>query len=292
MEYRKLTDEELAQWQGMNEVRYADSPLHDAMPEEAYDLIVRVCYEAVTEDFDWMCYFIGDNQVAFARYGDNAAFCDLLKRAYEHGVACGHAGCCCNLANKYHNIKNQGTPEEYATAIELYELGASRGDAQSSINLGYIFYYGRGVDVDYARAYECFARGALTTGNPEGYWKLGDLYAGGMGVTQSDRTAWTLYSKAHDYAGDSAFGCRAAHHMADYLLSGIEGFLEPDPDAALRLYNEAEVGYYAIIDAGLTYYSKQLEQCIEGQARARQAVQEKHSRIRAGEPTHATVLTD
>lgn len=292
MECRKLTEEELAQWEVMGEIDYADSPLHDEMLEEAYDLIVDVCYQAAVGGFDWVCCLAVEDSVAFARHEDNLAFRRLLKRAYEHAVACGHAGSCCNLANMYHDTKNQGSSQDYAIAIDLYELGASRGDTQSSINLGYIFYYGRGVAVDYSRAYECFAHGALVGDNPEGYWKLGDLYASGKGVRQSDRTAYVLYSKAHKLAGDSAFACRAAHHMADYLLSGIEDSLEPNPDAALRLYNEAELGYYALIDSGLDYYGKQLEQCIEGQARARQAAQEKHYRIRAGEPAYPQLMAD
>ena len=58
---------------------------------------------------------------------------------------------------------------------------------------------------------------------------------------------------------------------------------EPDPDRALELYVRAEISYYKAIDAGLTYYSRCLDQAIEGQAQARKAVQEKHRRIRAGE---------
>ena len=71
--------------------------------------------------------------------------------------------------------------------------------------------------------------------------------------------------------------------MADYLLSGIKGKLQPGPDRALRLYNEAEIGYYELIDSVLEYYQRQLEQAIAGQAKAREAAQEKHRRIRADE---------
>lgn len=283
MECTKLTDEERASWEEMEILGYESSPLRDGMPEEAFYFIASICGNAAREEFEWMMESICDNSVFLARYEDIPAFHRLLMRAYEHGVACGNAGCCCNLANMYHNVKNEGSTEDYATAIELYELGASRGDTQSSINLGYIYYYGRGVAVDYGRAYECFARGALQDGHPEGYWKLGDLYAGGKGVTQSDRMAWTLYKKAYNNAGPSALKSRAAHHLADYLLRGIEEVVEADPDAALRFYNEAELGYYQLIDEGLDYYTPQLNQCIEGQALARKAVQEKHQAIRQGQ---------
>ena len=39
---------------------------------------------------------------------------------------------------------------------------------------------------------------------------------------------------------------------------------------------EAELGYYECIDQGLTYYQGCLEQAIEGQAKAREAVQALH----------------
>ncbi len=210
------------------------------------------------------------------------AFAHIVKRLYEHGVASGDAGCCGNLVNLYHNMSGRGSAEDYAHAVELYELGSDRGDTQSMINLGYIYYYGRGCERDYTRAYECYARAALTGTNPEAYWKLGDLYASGKGVRKSDCIAWQLYSKAYELAGKSPLAARAAHHMADYFMRGIDGVMGPDPERAFGLYVQAEVGYYHLIDAGLTYYQRQLDQSIEGQRLARDALQKRHLDIRAG----------
>lgn len=67
---------------------------------------------------------------------------------------------------------------------------------------------------------------------------------------------------------------RAAHHVADYLMKGIEGKLERDPERALVLYAEAEVGYRRAIQEGLSYYQKCLEEAIEGLQNAREAVAE------------------
>lgn len=283
LKLEKLTEGERTVWESLAEATYEESGYADSMDEDAFEVIQCVCYEALEGDFDWMLHIVYDNGATVARNKHNAEFRRLLKRAYEHAVASGSAGACCNLGNMYHNTDNSGSDEDYATAIELYELGADRGDDQSSVNLGYIYYYGRGVAKDYAAAYECYARAALTSGNPEAFWKLGDLYAGGRGVRQSDRMAWAMYSKAYENGKGSGFECRAAHHMADYLMTGIEGVFEPDPDRALELYVRAEISYYKAIDAGLTYYSRCLDQAIEGQAQARKAVQEKHRRIRTGE---------
>ncbi len=78
---------------------------------------------------------------------------------------------------------------------------------------------------------------------------------------------------AYDHARSDDMKCRSAHHLADYLMKGIEGVVKPDPRRALRLYCEAELGYYRMIDIGLTYYARQLDQAIEGQAAARAAIQ-------------------
>ena len=283
MKCEKFSKQELGEWGATFDTPYEDSPLKPWLSAAAFEGLSEVFYQAASCSFSEMHYYIGAYSVEFAKYDDDARFRDMMKRIYQHAIACGDAGSCCNLANMYHNTKNQGSAEDYATAVELYELGSQRGDTQSSVNLGYIYYYGRGTAVDYRRAYECWSRVALVEDHPEALWKLGDLYAGGRGVPQSDWLAWSLYSKAYKAANGAAYGCRAAHHMADYLLKGIDGQLETDPDKALALYNEAELGYYQLIDEGLTYYQRQLDQAIEGQSRARAAVQEKHRRIRMGE---------
>lgn len=281
MECKKLTDKEYSDWMALSDSEYADSSLHNSLDEESFYVISAICGAAATDDFEWMLDIINNHLEVVAQASSNDAFRRLLKRAYEHAVACGDAGSCCNLANMYHDTDNAGTEEDYETARELYELGADRGDDQSSVNLGYLYYYGRGMAPDYLRAYECFARAALLTDNPEGYWKLGDLYASGKGVPKSHRTAWSMYSRAYHAAGESPLAARAAHHLADYLMTGIDGFLQPDPDKALRLYNEAELGYYRLIESGLSYYGRQLDQVIEGQKKARAASQELHHCVRA-----------
>ena len=267
MELEKISDEEFASLPN-DGVGYADSAYVGQMGEEAYEVLASACEDAASRRFDDMLQDLYCDQPLLAReMADKGAFARIVRRLYEHGVACGDAACCCNLGNLYHDTSNQGSAEDYAHAVELYELGSDRGDTQCMINLGYIYYYGRGCERDYARAYECYARAALTSANPEAYWKLGDLYASGKGVPQSDRTAWQLYLRSHELAGDSPLAARAAHHLADYLMRGIEG----------------EVGYYALIDAGLGYYQRQLEQSVEGQRLARAALQRRHEEIRAGE---------
>ena len=282
MEFSEITEKEF-ETLPHGEMEYAGSVYESVMDEEAFDLLCELCDYSYEGWFNGVYQELSLKRHVAARYKNNPQFKKVLARVYEHMIACGDVGACCNLANMFHDTSSQGSAEDYAKAIELYNLGGSRGDVQSVINLAYIYYYGRGVARDYARAYELYARAALLGGEPEAYWKLGDLYASGKFVDKSDWCAYKLYSKAYKKAGDSPLKARGAHHMADYLLYGIGGMLEPDPDEALRLYNEAEIGYYELIDSGLTYYQRQLEQAIAGQAEARQAAQEKHRRIRNGE---------
>ena len=215
-----------------------------------------------------------NNAYEMASNANNATFRALLARAYEHAVASGDAESCCDLGNMYHETDNSGCAEDYATAASLYELGIQRGCAQCAVNLGYMYYYGRGTAVDYNKAFQCYAHAALVDGNPEALWKLGDLYAGGKGAPQSDCLAWTMYCRARENAQGLPFGCRASHHMADYLLEGIPGSLAPDPGRALKLYVEAELGYYEEIARGLTYYQGCLEKALAGQEKARAAVRQ------------------
>ncbi len=282
MECIRFSPEEIERWSALIGHSPETSELGARLNPGVWEALYAAFHFALEEDFEEMTDALHEDGPALERMKHDPVLLGLIKRLYEHGVACGDAGSCCNLANFYHDTSNGGSLEDYATAIELYELGKERGDGQSAINLGYIFYYGRGVERDYHRAYECFAFGAMMCDNPEGYWKLGDLYASGRGVRKSDYAAWTMYLRAHACASGSPLAARAAHHLADYLLRGIEGHVEPDPEAALRLYIEAETGYYTLIDDGLTYYGRQLEQAIDGQVAARAALQELHRRIREG----------
>ncbi len=281
MEFAKLSDAERAQWAELVEADYRAEDWHGLSEEDA-GLLCTFMDDVLDGLFDCLVEEVAEYRADVARLGVNPFFSDTLRRAYECGVADDHAGCCCNLANLYHETDGTGSAQDYATAVELYERGADLGDPQASVNLGYIYYYGRGCARDYAKAYECYSRAALACGHPEAYCKLGDLYANGYGVRRSSWMAWLMYSKAYEQGKDTPFACRAAHHVADMLMTGIDGMLEKDPQRALRLYVEAELSYYDAIDAGLDYYRGCLNQAIEGQQKAREAVRQLHEEIRTG----------
>ena len=282
MEFKNLSESEKDYWEKLTEADYDAQDWHGLSKSDA-GILRTIMGDVLEEDFDWLLQDIAMSATAVARLRSNAFFRDTLRRAYECGVANNHAGCCCNLANLYHKTDGSGSEQDYAIAVELYEKGSDLGDQQASVNLGYIYYYGRGCTVDYTKAYECYSRAALTCEHPEAFYKLGDLYAAGKGVRQSDWMAWLMYSKAYETGKDTVFACRAAHHAADMLMSGIEGKLEKDPQRALKLYTEAELSYYDAIDEGLSYYRGCLRKAIEGQQKAREEVVQLHEKIRRGE---------
>ena len=274
VEERELSEKERDGIQALFRWEYGESLLRGEMSQQAYDLLAKVFDAALHGRFDEMHDALEQDVRVVAANVHNQTFRKLLKRMYEHGVACGDVVSCCGLANMYHHASGRVCPEDYAIAMRLYGLGIQRGDMQCAVNLGYMYYYGRGTEVDYNKAFQCYALAAVAEDNPEALWKLGDLYADGKGVTRSDRMAWTLYSKAYQLSGGMPWGCRAAHHVADYLLRGVSGMLEADPLRALELYMKAELGYYEVIAKGQTYYRKCLDKAIRGQEKARRAIWE------------------
>ena len=271
MEFRELTKEELDEWKRLYDDGF-ESYEDDSLDDEARELLCDiVCATAIYGDGDDLLAIRVYQGPTVQRWQSNPTVAKFLRRAYEHFVAQDHTGACCNLGAMYNS--GEGVEQSYENARELYEMGADLGDDQASVNLGYIYYYGRCSEgINYTKAYECYARGAFLRGNPEAYWKLGDLYAGGYGVRQNDWIAWLMYSKAYEYGKGSIYAGRAAHHVADYLMIGIDDKLEKDPERALLLYTEAEVGYRKAIEDGLDYYAKCLKQAIEGQKKAREAI--------------------
>lgn len=274
MEFKELTQEEQERWEKLYDDEFAsyDDP---TLNDEARDILTAIAEKTVIwEDADALIRYAAYHAAAIKRWKSHPVVAGFLAHAYEHFIAAGSAGACCNLGTMY--LCGEGVPKSVEAARELFHLGADRGDSQASVNLGYIYYYGRSEHgVDYVLAYECYARGAFIDGNPEAYWKLGDLYAHGYGVAQNDWIAWLMYTQAYNNGKDSGFAGRAAHHVADYLMTGIEDHVEENPERALRLYVEAEIGYRKSIEIGLDYYTGCLEQAIEGQARAREALAEK-----------------
>jgi TPR repeat protein len=89
----------------------------------------------------------------------------------------------------------RGVAQDYAKAREWYEKAAAKGDASAMNNLGDLYDYGRGVVQDHAKAREWYEKAAAKD-NASAMNNLGSLYRAGFGVAQDYAKALEWYEKA------------------------------------------------------------------------------------------------
>ena len=82
-------------------------------------------------------------------------------------------------------------------SVEKTRLAADQGYAMAQVNLGLMYYNGRGVPQDYAQAMKWF-RLAADQGYAMAQYNLGTMYAKGQGVPQDDAQAVKWYRLAAD----------------------------------------------------------------------------------------------
>ena len=87
---------------------------------------------------------------------------ELLEQAQEYyrkAIAANDWRAMLNVGVMYY--EGRGVEQDYAKALHWYQKAADRGSVTAMSNLGYCYYYGRSVPVDYEKAYELYARAAL-----------------------------------------------------------------------------------------------------------------------------------
>lgn len=242
----------------------------EGLPEDAVMVVGNLAVAALNEDPDRAYAVASEGQAVINKNRRSQAVMRATMDALQMGVAKDHANCINQLGLLYY--LGMGVSQDFARACQLFQRAADLGSASATVNLAYAYYYGNGVDADLALAFQLFTRAATTADQPEAYWKLGDMYRIGMYVDKDDHAAFLLYSRAYSLTRETVLRARPAHHMADYLMTGIPGKLDPDPRAALVLYSEAEISYYDQIDLGFSQYHKELDKAVAGQAKARKAI--------------------
>lgn len=124
--------------------------------------------------------------------------------------------------------------KQYGEAAPLFEKSCGLGNVRSCNAIGYMYFNGRGVSKDQAKAFG-FYQTACAANNPSGCTNLGFMYATGAIVEKDPTKAAPLYQKGCD-AG-SAAGCR---NLGSLYESG-RGFAV-DKRKAVALYSRACVG--------------------------------------------------
>jgi len=95
--------------------------------------------------------------------------------------------------------------QDYKKAMEYYERAAESSelrDAWALNNLGYCYFYGRAGEVNYKKAFSCFAHSAMC-GNPNAMYKLGDMYYYGNYVEKDYNASFYWYRLAKAQKMDS-----------------------------------------------------------------------------------------
>jgi uncharacterized protein len=82
--------------------------------------------------------------------------------------------------------------KDYKAEVNRYRRGADQGDTNAQVNLGAMYYTGKGVPQDYKEAARLF-RLSAEQGNVGGQLNLGRLYQFGKGVPQDYKEAVKWY---------------------------------------------------------------------------------------------------
>ena len=199
-----------------------------------------------------------------------ASVFEYLKTVYQIGIDEGNPICMNNLGSLYYT--GRCGVQSYKKAREYYEMAVKTGYPLPAENLGYVYYYGRDTEVDYEKAYMYFSMAALQ-GQVEATYKVGDMFRYGFYVDKSPTTAFTLYNKAFEEAGNmedcDCFG-NILKRMGDAFYEGIG--VDTNNTCALMFYQRAEQHFYTQIMGGDQYAQKDLEYVIKIQSKIRKQI--------------------
>ena len=196
------------------------------------------------------------------------AVVEAIERLFKAAFEAGNADALCDLGAQYYD-GSRGFEQSYAKSVKYYQLAAQNGSRPAQENLGYCYYYGRDMPVDYEKAFHYFALGAFD-GHLVSLYKIGDMYAGGYYVQKNEKEAFLIYQRCLETMTEEAAPRIAGPlflRLGKCYLNGIG--TEKDFEMALICYQKAELYLYDMVKNGETMYSKSLRAAIVGQAQAR-----------------------
>ena len=97
----------------------------------------------------------------------------------------------------------KGVAIDYPRAMAAYKIAAEAGDADSQFQVGMMYCDGDGVAVDFEQARPWIEKAAAQD-YPDAVCQLGVMYAQGKGVTPSWRRARELYQKSIELGNSMA----------------------------------------------------------------------------------------
>ncbi len=240
---------------------------------EVYDLLSAAIHPDSEEKFD--AYELASRIMLADRPKDLPSYLiDFVEQLYRLSFEEGKADALNDLGAQYYDGA-RGFEQSFKKAVACYQVAAEHGSREAQENLGYCYYYGRNMPVDYKKAFHYFALGAFD-GHITSLYKIGDMYAAGYYVKQNQEEAFRIYSRCLDIMTDEVAGRCAGpvyFRIGKMLLNGSG--CKKDPETALECYQKAEVYFYDMVKSGDYMYKKSWLDSIEGQVKAREAMVEK-----------------
>ncbi|MBO4355449.1 MAG: sel1 repeat family protein [Clostridia bacterium] len=196
----------------------------------------------------------------------------LVSELLEYEISTGNPDAMNDLGALFYE-GTRGFGQNFSDAVRYYEMAVKNGSRQAQENLGYCYYYGRDIPVDYEKAFHCFALGAFD-GHIISLYKIGDMYKNGYFVEKNEPESFRIYlhclelmdeEKAPDTAGPLFL------RLGDAFLYGIG--TEIDAENALSCYQRAEGYLYKMVKDGNVMYRKSLSKAIDGQTKAREILE-------------------
>lgn len=133
---------------------------------------------------------------------DKARAKEFARRAAIHGSAAGQ----CNYGDSLSDEEN------YAEAKVFYEMSAEQDYIPSITALGLMYFYGRGVEQDFSKAFKWFMK-AAEGGNLWVQHNVAYSYEGGYGVAKDINKAREWYTRAAEQGNEDAKKWISEHKM-------------------------------------------------------------------------------
>ena len=201
------------------------------------------------------------------------ALFDFIVELYQEAAEAGNADALNDLGALYYD--GRGCEQDFSKAVYYYDKAAKLGNRQAQENLGYCYYYGRNMPVDYEKAFHYFALGAFD-GHLISLYKIGDMYQNGYFVEKNPTEAFRIYDRCIEMMTNAEAPIVAGPvflRLGNCFLYG--NGIEENAKNAQLCYQQAERYLYDMVAGGDVMYKKSLQAAIDGQAKAREKLNEK-----------------
>ncbi|MBP5256041.1 MAG: sel1 repeat family protein [Clostridia bacterium] len=249
---------------------------------EAYEALDKLKYP---ETADILCCFGDSGAGEFSAYQRSVELTDadrplpftdkvrnLVSELLEYEISVGNPDAMNDLGALYYE-GTRGFGQDFSAAVRYYQMAVENGSRQGLENLGYCYYYGRDIPVDYEKAFFCFAPGAFD-GHIISLYKIGDMYKNGFFVKKDEEESFRIYLHCLELMNDERAPDTAGPvflRLGDAFMYGIG--TEISASDALNCYQRAEGYLFRMVRDGNVMYRKCLEAAVEGQKTAREALE-------------------